>query len=97
MTKKEAERRIKLALTLLVRYKGIDGHHHQEYATDQVVRALTGCPMITVHRKKGERGATCDYDYETQGKSDEYLKLVADAKDGEDGPETYDWDEGVPP
>lgn len=85
MTKKEAERRIKLALTLLVRYKGIDGHHHQEYATDQVVRALTGCPMDDMD------------DYETQGKSDEYLKLVADAKDGEDGPETYDWDEGVPP
>ena len=26
-----------------------------------------------------------------------YAQWVADMKDGEDGPETYDWDEGIPP
>lgn len=28
---------------------------------------------------------------------DRYEQIVADAKDGEDGPETYDWDEGIAP
>lgn len=28
---------------------------------------------------------------------DEYDKLVAEAKDGEDGPNTYEWDCGVAP
>lgn len=28
---------------------------------------------------------------------DRYAAIVADAKDGEDGPETYDWDEGIAP
>jgi hypothetical protein len=28
---------------------------------------------------------------------DRYEKIVADARDGEDGPETYDWDCGIAP
>lgn len=28
---------------------------------------------------------------------DDYDKVVAEAKDGEDGPETYGWDEGIAP
>lgn len=28
---------------------------------------------------------------------DKYEAVVADAKAGEDGPETYDWDVGIPP
>ena len=28
---------------------------------------------------------------------DRYEQVVADAKDGEDGPETYEWDCGIPP
>jgi len=28
---------------------------------------------------------------------DEYAAMVACACDGEDGPETYDWDEGIAP
>jgi hypothetical protein len=28
---------------------------------------------------------------------DGYAEVVRKAKDGEDGPETYDWDEGVAP
>lgn len=28
---------------------------------------------------------------------DKYEKFVAEAKDGEDGPNTYDWDEGIAP
>ena len=28
---------------------------------------------------------------------DRYEQIVADAKDGEDGPDTYSWDEGIAP
>ena len=28
---------------------------------------------------------------------DEYDKFIARACDGEDGPDTYSWDEGIPP
>ena len=27
----------------------------------------------------------------------DYRKIVRDACDGEDGPDTYEWDEGIPP
>jgi len=37
------------------------------------------------------------YTFETQGESPEYLAWVASFKDGEDGPETYAWDEGIAP
>ena len=29
--------------------------------------------------------------------ADEYEKLIADAKAGDDGPDTYEWDEGIAP
>lgn len=28
---------------------------------------------------------------------DDYAQVVADARDGMDGPETYDWNEGIAP
>ncbi len=28
---------------------------------------------------------------------DKYAEIVRDARDGENGPETYDWDEGIAP
>ena len=28
---------------------------------------------------------------------DDYARVVADAKDGEDGPDTYAWNEGIAP
>lgn len=72
---------IELALEYAVRYGGIDGGHHKTWVIDQMVRALTDCPITD----------------ETQGESDEYKKLVADACNGEDGPNTYDWDVGIAP
>lgn len=86
--------RIKKALDYAVRYGGIDGDHHKAWVIDQMVRALTGCPMIEGH------SIDCNgnpYIYQYQGESPEYIKLVADAKTGEDGPETYEWNEGIAP
>ncbi|GJD41278.1 hypothetical protein [Methylobacterium bullatum] len=61
---------IRNAISIAVRYGGIDGDHHKAWVIDQMVRALSG---------------------------DGYDAIVVDAKSGEDGPDTYDWDEGTPP
>lgn len=91
MTERE---RIEKALEIAVGYGSIDGAHHKDWVIDQMVRALTGCPMVE------GTGTDCHgkpYTYQTQGESEEYLKLVAEACDGEDGPETYEWDCGIAP
>lgn len=31
------------------------------------------------------------------GDKERYQQIVADAKDGEDGPDSYEWDEGIAP
>jgi hypothetical protein len=86
--------RIEKALEIAVRFGGIDGEHHKTWTVDQMVRALTGCPMVE-KTKADPRGQS--FTYEIQGESEEYEKLVAAARAGEDGPETYEWDVGTPP
>lgn len=86
--------RIGTALEYADRYGSIDGDHHKTWVIDQMVRALTGCPMVE-KSKTDPRGE--NYTYQVQGESDEYRQFVADHKDGEDGPDTYDWDEGIAP
>ena len=64
--------RIKRALDYAVRYGGIDGDHHKAWVIDQMVRALTGCPMVK------RNAIDCNnkpYEYEGQGESDEYKQL----------------------
>ena len=46
MSEKE---KIKKALDIAIRYGGIDGAHHKDWTIDQIVRALTGCPMMHCH------------------------------------------------
>ncbi len=89
-----ADERIKNALGIAVRLGGIDGDHHKTWVIDQMVRALTGCPLVP-RWAKDCNGKT--YEYETQGESEEYRRLVAEACDGGDGPDTYSWDVGMPP
>ena len=62
-----------------------DGDHHKLWAIDQMVRALTGCPMVT-RTAKDYRGE--EYSYEAQGESAEYLRFVHEAGN---------WDEGTAP
>ena len=40
------EDRVIAALELAVKYGGIDGEHHKAWVIDQIVRALTDCPLI---------------------------------------------------
>ncbi len=90
----DSTKRIAKALEYAVRYGGIDGAHHRAWVIDQMVRALTGCPMV---EGMGVDGNAEHYTFAKQGESEEYRALVADAKAGEDGPETYSWEEGVAP
>lgn len=71
-----------------------DGEHHKAWAIDQMVRALTGCPMVeqTAVSAHGQR-----YTYQGQGESEEYQRFIAEYKAGEDGPDTYSWEEGIAP
>lgn len=93
---REFKRRIDKALELAANYGGIDGSHHKAWVIDQMVRELTGCP--TVQRESpfpwadGKRHIV-----DTLGESEEYLEFVREAREGEDGPETYDWDTGIAP
>ena len=82
------------ALTYVSTYGGIDGGHHKMWVIDQMVRALTGCPMV---KKKATDCNGKEYEYETQGESRAYKKLVKEACAGEDGPDTYEWDKGIAP
>lgn len=86
--------RVATALDIAVQSGQVDGAHHKAWAIDQMVRALTGCPMVdkTVKPTSGE-----PYTYAAQGESAEYQTLVAEHNAGEDGPDTYTWDVGIPP
>jgi len=88
------ETRIEKALALAVKFGGIDGAHHKDWVIDQMVRALTGCPMET---QTGVDANQKLYFYQAQGKSEEYNNLIKEACNGEDGPDTYYWDEGIAP
>lgn len=62
-----------------------DGAHHKEWVIDQMVRALTGCPVV---RKSAVDFRGEPYEFDTQGESGEYLRFTA-ANPG--------WEEGVAP
>ena len=95
--KKEAQElqaKIEKALGLAVQYGGIDGDHHKRWVIDQMVRTLTGCPTV---QQEGTDVNGKKYTYDALSESEEYKELVRKAKEGEDGPETYDWDTGIAP
>jgi len=86
--------RIKDARHYAEQYGQTDGAHHKAWVIDQMVRALTGCPMIA---RGGYDSQGKHFSYEAQGESDEYLAFVRDHNAGEDGPDTYEWDAGIAP
>lgn len=86
--------RIEKALAFAVAYGGIDGAHHKDWVIDQMVRALTGCP-VEEHTIPLADGTL--HVYHDQGESANYKTLVAEACDGSDGPNTYTWETGIAP
>ncbi len=84
---------VAIALDIARRYGQEDGAHHKMWVIDQMVRALTDCPIVTVaaiHRGQ-------PYTFTSMGKSETYKQFVANACSGEDGPDTYEWDTGIAP
>lgn len=82
------------ALDLIADLGGVDGDHHKQWVLDQVVRILLDCP---VERRSAKDYKGQAYEYDALGESEEYVAWVEAYCDGEDGPDTYSWDEGVAP
>lgn len=76
-------------------YGGIDGSHHKTWVIDQVARILMGTEIIAVNAKWDD-GQSEDRFWLNEP-SQEYLDWVVGMKNGEDGPDTYDYDEGIAP
>ena len=72
----------------------LDGAEHKHWVIDQMIRALTGCPMVeeTALDYRGQ-----PYTYEAQGESEKYLEWVRAFCEGEEGPDTYSWETGIAP
>ncbi len=58
------------AIDMLIRYGGVDGAHHKDYAIDQALRILCG---------------------------PRYEEIIKESCNGEDGPNTYAHNIGIPP
>lgn len=84
----------KAALLFIEMYGGIDGAHHKDWVLDQVARILNGSP-ITVNEARWKNGHT-ELRYSV-GSNDNYEKWVAECKDGEDGPESWEYSIGIAP
>jgi hypothetical protein len=85
--------RINLALNFLAEGQP-DGAHHLKWVIDQTVRILTNCPVVA---RVGVDANGTEYEYSALGENDLYRKFVREACAGEDGPDTYSWDVGIPP
>lgn len=85
---------VEQALEIAFKSGGSDGEHHKMWVIDQMVRALTNCPMVP-ETATDIQGTV--YHYERLGESDEYLAWVAARKGGVFGPDTYEWLEGIAP
>lgn len=89
------KQRVAKALAIAGQYGQIEGAHHKAWVIDQMVRALTGCPAGAKVVK--HRDSDAEYTYWRQMSSLGYHRFVKAHKEGEDGPETYSWDEGIAP
>jgi hypothetical protein len=86
------------ALYFIERYGGIDGAHHKQWLIDQTARGLNGAPIEIVEARWMGGNGLPDAEYRIRvGTSDKYTTWVTKMKAGEDGPETYTWDEGIAP
>lgn len=82
------------ALAVAMQYGSIDGDHHKAWVIDQMVRALTDCPVVTKQALDCNRKP---YSYKALGESEAYMEWVEAACDGDEGPNTYTWTIGTPP
>ena len=83
------------ALLFIEMYGSIDGKDHQTWLSDQIVRILCDTPII-VKVAKWDNGET-ENRFSLGSPSQRYIDWVIEYKDGEDGPETYNYDTGIAP
>jgi hypothetical protein len=81
------EERIKLALSIAMGGT-IDGAHHKMEVIDEMVRALTGCPLET---KTSRDYQGKEYTYEGFGESEEYKTWVAQFDEEDEGEIINGW------
>ena len=87
--------RIELALQIAQQHGQTDGAHHKAWVIDQIVRVLTGCPVVP---RVGTDYQGTAYMYNALGESPEYHAFITAYRGDEDGTETYgEWDEGIAP
>ena len=85
------------ALHFVTVYGGFDGAHHKAWVLDQVARILNGTRVIVKEARWENGNKELRYWTDEDNPSQKYLEWVIDAKAGEDGPNTYDYDEGIAP
>lgn len=81
------------------RYGQIDGDHHKSWVLDQVARIHNNVKVIVklAQWKKEDGSIHSEYRVWLDEPTQEYLNWVVEMKDGEDGPETYTYYEGIAP
>ncbi len=79
----------------LERYGGIDGAHHKDWVLDQIARVMKGS-LIVIKVAKWSNGQE-EFRINLRDPSKEYLDWVIEMCDGEDGANTYSYDEGIAP
>lgn len=79
----------------IMTYGFYDGAHHKTWVLDQIARILKGTPVI-VKRATWPNGEYEDR-FSLGDPSVDYLVWVAELTAGEDGPNTYPYDEGIAP
>lgn len=82
----DCDDRIEAALQIAGTWADVDGAHHKAWCIDQMVRALTGCPMV---QKTALDHRNVRYTYPTMGESEEYQTFVDSCG--------QEWDTGVAP
>ena len=82
------------ALLFIQKYGGIDGAHHKDWVLDQVARILNDTP-VEIKLAKWSNGQE-EYRF-TVDATQRYFDWVAECKNGEDGPDTYSYEEGIAP
>lgn len=82
------------AILIVENYGGSDGSHHKAYCLDQVVRVLLGTPLV-VMEAQWDNGHS-ELRYSTGEPTQQYHDWVAEQKNGEEGPNSYDYNVGIP-
>jgi hypothetical protein len=94
-TKYKGYKKSDWARYFIEQYGQYDGGHHKQWTMDQVMRILLGTKV----KIKIARWSNGQFEHRVSlgEPSNKYKNWVIEMKDGEDGPDTYGYDEGIAP